>query len=341
MGALDLGARAEVCEDCGHCGGRGIRLEAELGDARVRCQGHHRQLAQIVGPELDLSASPLGDLDEHAIVRGGRSRRNAVEHVAAADAAHEAERRLYRHDLAREASKFARRRAPVTLESIGSLVRESNKPILLENAKQPGRGGLELAEPALGQAVRPRIGVDEDAEELDARCGLEDGLVHVRGEAERLDHAQHALRVDPRSVRAEGEAKVVDVHDACRREARLAHDVRCHRTKTTEGTRGGAQAEGQDAEDIQGPPELEAKVLPVRRVLNQLTREGVKEVGVEGKANGEEDFHLVKNIFSFLLLLLLSLCDYCEERVYVLIRVVKKPTWGWLPLATCARSFSI
>jgi hypothetical protein len=33
--------------------------------------------------------------------------------------------------LAREASKFARRRAPVTLESIGSLFRESNKPILL------------------------------------------------------------------------------------------------------------------------------------------------------------------------------------------------------------------
>jgi len=36
----------------------------------------------------------------------------------------------------------------VTFESIGSLVRASNKPILLEHAKQSGRGGLELAEPA-------------------------------------------------------------------------------------------------------------------------------------------------------------------------------------------------
>ena len=39
-------------------------------------------------------------------------------------------------------------------------------------------------------------------------------LGRVHGEAEGLDHAENALRVGSRSIRAEREAEVVDVDDA-------------------------------------------------------------------------------------------------------------------------------
>ena len=75
--------------------------------------------------------------------------------------------------------------------------------------EQSGRGGL-LRSRRSGTTtlsmMKPRSS--------DARCGIEDSLVHVRSEAERLDHAKHAL---PRrlSKLPDGKAKVVDVHDAC------------------------------------------------------------------------------------------------------------------------------
>ena len=82
--------------------------------------------------------------------------------------------------------------------------------------------------------------------------------------------------------------------------------------------------------------------LQLRRALNQLKGEGVKEVGVGGEANGEEEFHLVKKILSFLTLFYCFHFVIIEKREKnVFIRVVKRPTWGWLPSATCARSFSI
>ena len=85
----------------------GISLEAETRLAHVRCEGHCRQVEQIIGPERNLGAHSLADLDEHVVVLRGRSGGDAVEHVPAANAAHEAKRRLHRHDLSRKASECA------------------------------------------------------------------------------------------------------------------------------------------------------------------------------------------------------------------------------------------
>jgi hypothetical protein len=58
-----------------------------------------------------------------------------VEQVAAADAAHEAERSLHRQDLAGQAGKVPRWRSPIELESLEPSTCESTKAIVLQRAQ--------------------------------------------------------------------------------------------------------------------------------------------------------------------------------------------------------------
>ena len=217
----------------------GVALEHVVRAARVRV---HRLLGQVregARPEMQLVERAAPNGDDRVVVLGPRRIPDRQEQVAAAQAAHEAERKLERQDLANELAHRPYPHGPLVCEH--------------EFRRRP-----QLVPARVGHADRHRARVQHEAQELEPGAEADAELLRRQGPAEGLDGGHdpgHPRVVGHRAYRA---SEVVEVHDQGRHEPASPQHLSRHRRELRERVGRGAEAEGEAVVHVVHALEVEA-----------------------------------------------------------------------------------